>query len=69
MNININKFSFLHKPNKINIIKDDKEIELNLNNRAIYIDKTKNISMIEILEDKDNIKDFFEYEKKYFTIK
>ena len=69
MNININKFSFLHKSNKINIIKDDKEIELNLNNRAICIDKTKNISIIKKFENKDNIKDFFEYEKKYFTIK
>jgi len=63
MNININKFSFLHKSNKINIIKDDKEIELNLNNRAICIDKTKNISIIKKFEDKNNIKDFFEYGK------
>ena len=63
MNININKFSFLYKSNKINIIKDDKEIELNLNNRAICIDKTKNISIIKKFEDKNNIKDFFEYEK------
>ena len=68
MNININKFSFLHKPNKINLIKEDKKIELDLNNRTIYIDKTKNISMIEILEDKDISKIFLNM-KKYFTIK
>ena len=33
-----------------------------MNNRIIYVDNTYNISLIEILEDKDNINDYFEYE-------
>ena len=61
ININLIKESILGNTNKILIKIDNNEKEIDLNNRIIYIDEKLNISIIEILDKSDDIRDFFEY--------
>ena len=50
------------KKNKIKILKENKEKEIDLDNKTIYINYDNGISIIEISENKDNIHDFFDYD-------
>ena len=52
----------LGKIKKIKFIRNDKEQEINLNKRTITIYKEYNISFIEIFEEIDEIKDFYDCE-------
>ena len=60
----INKFltEEEEEKNKIKIIKENKEKEIDLNDRTIYSDLYDSIYIIEILENRDNIYDFFDYD-------
>ena len=61
-NKSLNYFSILGKIDKIKIINNNKENEIDLNNRTIYINKIKDFLIIEIIEDIDNFKNLFKYE-------
>ena len=62
VNINLIKESILGKSNKIRIKIDNIEKEIDLNNRIIKINEDPKISIIEILDESDDINDFFEYD-------
>ena len=47
---------------KIKVVKENKEKEIDLNNRIIFTDIYYGISIIEILEEKDDMHDFFDYD-------
>ena len=50
------------KKNKIKILKENKEKEIDLNNKTLYINYDNGISIIEISENKNYIHDFFDYD-------
>lgn len=62
VNINLIKESILGKSNKLRIKIDNIEKEIDLNNRIIKKNESPKISIIEILDESDDINDFFEYD-------
>ena len=59
----INKFlTEEEKKNKIKIVIENKEKEIDLNNRTICSIHFEGVSIIEISENRDNISDFFDYD-------
>ena len=65
ININLKNTSILGQTNKIKLISNNNEHEIDLNNRVIYSFENSNISLIEILPEIDNFDNYFEYEDYY----
>ena len=65
ININLKNTSILGQTNKIKLISNNNEQEIDLNNRVIYSFENSNISLIEILPEIDNFDNYFEYEDYY----